>query len=98
MFFINVMIRARVFSNLTCALFATALIVFTASLITADNNNSKSTPPSKATPIPALSNVPYGSHPYQLMHLHLPPNGRGPFLALVQYGADYGRRARMCPD
>jgi len=54
-------------------------------LIASDNKNSKFTPPSKATPILTLRNVPFGSHPYQLIGLHLPPNGRGPFLFLVWY-------------
>ena len=85
-FSINVMIRASVFSNLTCASFAIALVVFTASLITADNNNSKSTPPSKGIPIPTHSNVSYGSHPHQLMDVHLPSKGRGPFPVLLWYG------------
>jgi len=74
------------FSNSTRVSSAIALLIVTASLINADNNISKSTPPSKAIPIPTHSNVSYGSHPHQLMDVHLPSKGRGPFPVLLWYG------------
>jgi acetyl esterase/lipase len=37
-------------------------------------------------PKPTHANVPYGSHPHQLIDIHLPPKGAGPFPALLWFG------------
>ena len=35
---------------------------------------------------PTLGDVPYGVHPHQLIDIHLPPKGDGPFPALLWFG------------
>jgi len=37
-------------------------------------------------PKPTLGDVPYGVHPHQLIDIHLPPKGEGPFPALLWFG------------
>ena len=37
-------------------------------------------------PKPTLADVPYGVHPHQLIDIHLPPKGEGPFPALLWFG------------
>ena len=37
-------------------------------------------------PKPTHANVPYGAHPHQLIDIHLPPKGDGPFPALLWFG------------
>lgn len=38
------------------------------------------------SPKPTHANVPYGMHPHQLIDIHLPPKGEGPFPALLWFG------------
>ncbi len=44
------------------------------------------TPPSKKPPEPARADVSYGAHPHQIMDIHLPANGSGPFPVLIWFG------------
>ena len=37
-------------------------------------------------PKPTHADVPYGTHPHQLIDIHLPPKGEGPFPALLWFG------------
>ena len=39
-----------------------------------------------ADPIPTYANVAYGAHPHQLIDIHLPPMGDGPFPAILWFG------------
>ncbi len=37
-------------------------------------------------PVPTKSNVPYGPHPHQILDVHVPPTGNGPFPVVIWYG------------
>ncbi len=37
-------------------------------------------------PKPTHADVPYGAHPHQLIDIHVPPKGEGPFPALIWFG------------
>ena len=47
-----------------------------------------------ADPIPTYANVAYGAHPHQLMDIHLPPTGDGPFPAILWFGGIWKAAAK----
>ena len=64
------MLCRTLITRLTITLFATATAVLHAA------------PP----PVPTQADVSYGPHPHQIMDIHLPTEGKGPFPVLIWYG------------
>lgn len=50
-----------------------------------------------ANPPPTHANVSYGPHPHQLIDIHLPPTGQGPFPVVVWYGGIW-KESKHAPD
>ncbi len=48
-------------------------------------------------PKPTQADVPYGSHPHQLLDVFVPPDGPGPFPVLIWYGGIW-KEAKHVPD
>ena len=48
-------------------------------------------------PVPTFADVPFGKHPHQLLDIHLPKTGDGPFPVLVWYGGLW-KPAKHVPD
>ena len=48
-------------------------------------------------PVPTFADVPFGKHPHQLLDVHLPKTGDGPFPVLVWYGGLW-KPAKHVPD
>lgn len=43
--------------------------------------------PPAPKPVPTKADIPYGSHPHQLLDLYRPPQGKGPFPMVIWFGA-----------
>jgi acetyl esterase/lipase len=54
-------------------------------------------PPAKPTPVPAFADISYGPNPHQLLDVHLPKDGAGPFPVLVWYGGIW-QASKHVPD
>jgi len=54
-------------------------------------------PPAKNLQVPTHADVSYGPHPHQLLGVHLPKDGTGPFQVLVWYGGIW-QPAKHVPD
>lgn len=52
---------------------------------------------SAANPAPAHADVPYGAHPHQLMDIHIPPQGEGPFPVVLWFGGIW-KESKHAPD
>lgn len=48
-------------------------------------------------PVPTQANVAYGTHPHQIMDIHVPPQGNGPFPVVMWFGALW-RAGKNVPD
>ena len=48
-------------------------------------------------PVPTHADIPYGKHPHQILDIHLPTNGDGPFPALIWFGGIW-KAAKHVPD
>ena len=53
--------------------------------------------PAPHPPVPTHADVAYGAHPHQLMDVHLPAEGRGPFPVLIWYGGVW-EASKHAPD
>ena len=42
--------------------------------------------PAAPKPVPTKADIPYGSHPHQLLDLYLPPKGNAPFPVVIWFG------------
>jgi acetyl esterase/lipase len=43
--------------------------------------------PAAPKPVPTKADIPYGSHPHQLLDVYVPPQGKGPFPVVIWYGS-----------